>query len=126
MDENITKAVTICSIVLFLTGAITLFFILYRDSSRTIYLVNNEINDKVSVYQSKDKERAGQVVSGAFLAGSLKNGLEADIVIDASIIPKTTDADTFDYTQIQADATYSVEYVFAPSGEVALVKYQKR
>ncbi len=128
MDENITKTISYISAVLFMLGAVTLFFILYRGSSGAIGLVNRIKTDKGAVYQSKFYDSA-KTVTGADIVGSIRSGLETDICIDTVFVYGDADVNnfhTFDYSLVDSEALYSVEYIFSPSGEVCYILYRKQ
>lgn len=125
MEENISKAIASYSVAFFIIVAISLFFTLYEKNSEAINTVNISISKRGSVYQTNGSETEGSKVLGAVIAGCIKNGLETDILIDSTIVHKSTDISIFDFDIIDTDAMYSVEYSFNDSGEVIFTKYKK-
>jgi hypothetical protein len=126
MDENIFKTITIVSIIFLVVAALSLFFILYRDSSETVSLINRGINDQGAVFESTGLKAQSTDVRGSEIVGSIKNGLETDIFIDSVFISCSQDAHAFDYSAFDKTAWYSVRYLFNPLGEVTSVQYLKR
>lgn len=126
MDENISKIVACASVVFLVIAALSLFFILYRDSSDTLSIINQGINDQGAVFESSGLKAQATDVRGSEIVGSIKNGLETDVFIDSLFISRLQDAHAFDFSIIDKAAWYSVRYLFNPSGEVTSVQYVKR
>ena len=126
MEENITKALSYFSAAAFIITAISLFFTLYGKNSEMINTVNKNMSERGLVYRASNNETKENEVPGAVIIGCIKNGLETDISVNSVIIPKTVDINMFDFTIIDIDAMYTVEYVFDTSGEAVLVKYRKQ
>lgn len=126
MDENITKIIAIVTVVFLVIAALSLFFILYRDSSDTVSLINRGISDQGVISEYTGQKTYNTDVRGSEIVGSIKNGLETDILIDSVFISRTEDAHAFDFSTIDKTAWYSVRYLFNPSGEVTSVQYMKR
>lgn len=126
MDENVSKIIACISVVMLVVAAISLFFILYRDSTDTVSLVNRGINDQRAVLEFSGQKAQSTDVRGSEIVGTIKNGLEIDIFIDSVYISRSQDAHAFDFGTIDKTAWYSVRYLFNPSGEVTSVQYVKR
>lgn len=125
MEENISKALSFFSVTFFIIIAVTLFFTLYEKNSEIINTVNDNISERGAVYMADETSRPENTVSGAFIIGCIKNGLETDISVDSVFVHKSTDISMFNFNIIDIGAEYTVEYVFNTSGEIILVKYQK-
>lgn len=126
MEENLSKTLSAFSIVFFIILAISLFFMLYDKNIETMNIVNVNLSNRGAVYQTKSKQMAADIVSGAVITGSIKNGLETDILVNGMSVNKSTSPDIFDFSVIDNDAMYSSEYIFNKLGEITLVKYLKR
>ncbi len=126
MDENLTKLITGVSVVFLVIAALSLFFILYRDSSNTVTLINHGINDQGAIYEYTGGKEESTDVLGSEIVGSIKNGLETDIIVDSVLISRQQDPHAFDFSTIDKTAWYSVRYLFNPQGEVTSVQYKKR
>lgn len=126
MDENISKTFSYISILFLVLGALSLFFILYRDSTGTVALINRGMNDRGTVYETSGQKELSTDVKGSDIAGSIKNGLESDIFIDSMYVSCSQDAHAFNYKLIDKTAWYSVRYLFNASGEVTSIQYSKR
>ncbi len=126
MEENLSKTLSAFSIVFFIILAISLFFMLYDKNIETMNIVNVNLSNRGAVYQTKSNQMAADIVSGAVITGSIKNGLETDILVNGMSVNKSTSPDIFDFSVIDNDAMYSSEYIFNKLGEITLVKYLKR
>ena len=126
MEENLSKTLSAFSIVFFIILAISLFFMLYDKTIETMNIVNVNLSNRGAVYQTKSNQMAADIVSGAVITGSIKNGLETDILVNGMSVNKSTSPDIFDFSVIDNDAMYSSEYIFNKLGEITLVKYLKR
>ena len=126
MDENVSKIVACVSVVFLVVAAISLFFIIYRDSTDTISLINRGINDRWAVFESSRQKVQNTDEKGCEIVGTIKNGLETDIIIDYVYVSCSDDTNAFDFSTIDKTAWYSVRYLFNPTGEVTSVQYVKR
>ncbi len=126
MDENVSRIVACVSVVFLVVAALSLFFIIYRDSTDTVSLINRGINDRGTVFESSGQKVQNTDVKGCEIVGTIKNGLETDIIIDYAYVSCSEDANAFDFSIIDKTAWYSVRYLFNPTGEVTSVQYVKR
>lgn len=126
LEENLTKALSIVSVVFSSILAISLFFILYDKNIETVNIVNSIVADRGAVYQSNSNAIIPNQVSGAAITGSITNGLETDILIGTITVTKSTSPDTFDFSLIDNNAIYSTEYILNEFGEITMIKYIKR
>ncbi|MBP7176901.1 MAG: hypothetical protein KBA53_11905 [Thermoclostridium sp.] len=126
MDENVSKIIASASVVFLVVAALSLFFILYRDSTDTVSLINRGINDRGALFESSGQKAQNTEVQGSEIVGNIKNGLETDIFIDSVYISCSEDVQAFDFSTIDKTAWYSVRYLFNPTGEVTSVQYVKR
>jgi hypothetical protein len=127
MEENILKAISYFSAAFFIITAVTLFFTLYNNKNEIMDTVSSKICEKGPVYETNYVDiPKNSTVSGAFIIGCIKNGLETDISVDSVLIPQNTDISAFDYDIVDYDSEYNVEYVFNTSGELVMVKYRKK
>ena len=126
MEENLSKTLSAFSIVFFIILAISLFFMLYDKNIDTMNIVNVNLSNRGAVYQTKSNQMPADIVSGAVITGSIKNGLETDILVNGMSVNKSTSPDIFDFSVIDNDAMYSSEYIFNKLGEITLVKCLKR
>ena len=126
MDENIAKAVSFFSITIILMYAFSLFFVLFGKGNELISKVNRKITDRGSVYITENNPVSGNetVVPGAFIIGSIKNGLESDISVNSVVLRKTDEISMLDLSLIDISAVYKAEYIFDSSGKVTLIKYR--
>ncbi len=126
MDENISRLLSMVSAILLVIGALSLFFLLYRGGVGTITLVNRSLSDRGAIYQVESDDSDDELVTGAHIIGTIRNGLETTMIIDSVVIPRTVDPGSFDYQFIDSAALYSMEILMNSSGEVSGILYRKK
>ncbi len=125
MEENISKTLSYVFAVLFFIAAISVFFVMYNGSLDTMGLVKKAVSGSGPVYETKP-EKSSCFVTGAEVLGLIKSGDETTIRIDNVSVLSKTDRETFNFSLIDVDALYSVEYIFQNTGEIQSVIYQKK
>ncbi|NLG89139.1 MAG: hypothetical protein GX494_08010 [Clostridiaceae bacterium] len=126
MEENVIKAVSYFSAAIFLVVAITMFFVTYTDSDKTIDLVNGKISDKGTVYVAKTADYNENTVAGAFIIGIIKNCPGHDIYIDTEYIPAGTGAVMSEISFVNIEDYYTAQYIYGPDGEIESIRFIKK
>lgn len=125
MEEGLTRLIFRVGVTVLFISALAVFLILFFKTQSVNRLIQDDlVNQKAITDKATGNE--DEFVYGAQIISSIMNGLETDINVDGTEIPKTVDTSTFNYESIDAPSIYDLRYSIGNDGVIAEVIYRHR
>ncbi|MCX7772806.1 MAG: hypothetical protein N2376_06815 [Clostridia bacterium] len=125
MTENLAEFLFNALVLALFVLALVIFLLVFPNSEGNLQALTSTIHESRQLVQHQIEETYPTRTGGQLLF-SLYQGLETDIIVDGTYLPKGSDAKMADYISIAPDAEYTEKWYMDTNGRVNLVVYTKK